>query len=528
MLATAEQEAICESHAQILRVKAFAGTGKTTTLQMLAARRPHERLLYVAFNKGIQVQAQQKFRAGNVTARTAHGLAFAHVGHVYGDVPRKLLQGSLKPFHVLPKLTKSVNAIPKAAHNLYGARVIEALTNYLVSADPELTVDHVSLGQTPIEKRFFDPRRVLMDAEAIWAQMQDVRSPLPIVHDGYLKLFQISQPRLPYDTVLFDEAQDTNPVTQALVEAQAGRKVYVGDEHQAIYAFRGARNAMALIQADESHCLTGSFRFGPAIAELANALLQAKGEEVRVEGLGPPSAVGLVNGKLPYTFLARSNSAIFNRAIQALDRNEAFALVGALYSYRFDLIEQTYRLSSGKPVTDPFLKSFASYEALMTYAEAMDDKEVASRCRLVNKYGPRIPALVRRIGEQARAYPDPSVKVVLATAHRAKGLEFPQVQLADDFMEFQNQKTGEWKNLRRADVRVQEEVNLQYVAVTRAQQMLQIGDRLNDFWRMTQERERRRLQALQDAIETATPAVTAANPAVAPSLRRRFADRLAT
>jgi L-asparaginase II len=46
--------------------------------------------------------------------------------------------------------------------------------------------------------------------------------------------------------------------------------IYVGDAHPAIYAWRGAVNAMQQLPLHESR-LTTSFRFGDAIADVANA-----------------------------------------------------------------------------------------------------------------------------------------------------------------------------------------------------------------------------------------------------------------
>ncbi len=43
-----------------LRIDAYAGTGKTTTLQLLAANTP-KRALYLAFNRSIALQAQGRF-----------------------------------------------------------------------------------------------------------------------------------------------------------------------------------------------------------------------------------------------------------------------------------------------------------------------------------------------------------------------------------------------------------------------------------------------------------------------------------
>lgn len=501
MKATDEQIRVCTSNAQVMKIKAGAGTGKTTTLRGLAAQHRSDRILYLAFNKAIKEEAQGKF-VSNVRAMTAHGLAYSQVGKHYGNTPDKLLSGDLKPFHVLPGMGASLKSIPKNLHNLYGGRVIETIKTFLVSPSMEMAEEHLIAGGSPAERKYFAPYKILGDAQHLWESMQDLASPIPMTHDGYLKLFQLSEPDLGYDMILLDEAQDTNPVTQALVEIQDGRRVYVGDEHQAIYGFRGARNAMAIIRSDEDFLLTGSFRFGPAIANLANAILEAKGEqELRLRGLGPSSVLGVLPLRAPHAFIARGNTALFYRAVQALEHNEAFAFVGPLYNYRFDLIEQTYRLSIREPVSDPFLKAFASFEDLEAYAEAMEDREIKGRCKLVTRYGGRIPALVRSI--QARAGTFPSAKpfqVILTSAHRSKGLEFDQVQMADDFMDFFDDDQGVWKDFTQGSHQDLEEVNLQYVAATRAKKHLEIGAKLELFWQHSQEAARKLARAGQPAL----------------------------
>lgn len=483
MKPTDEQLVICDSHAHIMKVKAFAGTGKTTTLRGVAARNRDSKILYLAFNKAIKEEAQGKF-VGNVRAMTAHGLAYASVGKLYGNTPNKLAMGDLKPFHVLPVIQAGIRRIPALAHNLYGARVIEAIKNYLISPDVDLNDDHVVVGTSPAEKKSFARDRILDDAQTVWAAMQDLKSPMPMTHDGYLKLFQRDMPMLGYDMIMVDEYQDTNPVLQALVDIQSCRKIYVGDEHQAIYGFRGARNAMASAQADEEYVLTGSFRFGPEIAALANAMLDAKGETVALRGLGATSKLAAIPPGMAHTFIARGNAALFARAVAAVDKHEAFAFVGPLGNYRLDLIEQAFRLSNKEKVNDPFLKAFDTYEALEEYGEVMEDREVAGRCRLVNKYGKRVPALVGMISSRAGTYPSnpKGAHVILTSAHRAKGLEFPHVQLADDFMDFYDDELSMWKDLSQADARDREEVNLQYVAATRAQTTLEMGEKLQTFW----------------------------------------------
>lgn len=478
MRSTPEQEAIIGSKAAVLKVAAFAGTGKTTTLRGFAEANPGQRILYVAFNKAIQIEAAHKFPA-HVTARTAHSIAYGQFGHRYGAVSDKL-KGDIKAFHVLPHLASSIRTMPASVINLYGGRVIDTVKSFLVSSDQDFSVDkHVHVGDAPAERQYFDAKTILADARRIWELMQDLGSKVPMLHDGYLKLFQLSGRTLPFDIVLLDEAQDTNPVTQAIVDAQPGRKVYVGDKHQAIYGFRGATNAMAQIKADAEFHLTGSFRFGEAVADVANTILALKDEDVKLRGLGGPSELAVIARRAPHAYIARGNTALFHRAVFALQDEEPFAFVGELRNYRLDLIEDTHRLLKGDSPKDDFLRSFASFESLQEYAEAIGDKEVAGRCRLVVNYGDDIPRLVRLITEKALppVLPDSAPvnedrRVILSSAHRSKGMEFDNVKLANDYMDLLDEE-GKLIDLSTADSTTIEEINLQYVAATRARKALE-------------------------------------------------------
>ena len=69
---------------------------------------------------------------------------------------------------------------------------------------------------------------VVDDALKVWAQMRDPETQLRMSHDGYLKLWALQSPRLAYDIILLDEAQDTNPVTLGVVLAQK-RSTLVGE-----------------------------------------------------------------------------------------------------------------------------------------------------------------------------------------------------------------------------------------------------------------------------------------------------------
>ena len=85
-----------------LKINAVAGSGKTTTLiEYAKSRNPNSKILYLAFNKSVKNEAQQKFKSfklNNVEILTAHSLAYRNVieNHKFSD-----LQAELNPFEII-------------------------------------------------------------------------------------------------------------------------------------------------------------------------------------------------------------------------------------------------------------------------------------------------------------------------------------------------------------------------------------------------------------------------------------------
>ncbi len=79
---TKEQCDIINSTGDI-KINAVAGSGKTTTIIEYAAKRPKSsKILYLAFNKSVKLEAVRKFAdkgLDNVNIETAHSLAYKHI-----------------------------------------------------------------------------------------------------------------------------------------------------------------------------------------------------------------------------------------------------------------------------------------------------------------------------------------------------------------------------------------------------------------------------------------------------------------
>jgi hypothetical protein len=452
--------------APLIKAVAYAGCGKTTSLAALSHAHADKRGLYLAFNKSVQMEAQSKFPA-NVTCKTGHGLAYARFGRRYAHK----LTGGLRPSEV-------IRALGLAPDYLFARCVIDCVNGYCVSALGDFPTMAIAPDKTVKET----PERsklIAKTARDLWHRMVNPDDPVPMTHDGYLKLFQLSKPVLPYDFILFDEAQDANPVVTALVLDQPCSKVFCGDPYQSIYGFRGADDALKRIQTEHVYYLTHSFRFGPRVASIASALLREFFGETRpLVGHGFDTVVGNVDRDGPHAMLCRTNAQVFFEAAQASGRFARIGFVGGVNSYAFEKVLDAWRLSEGlfAEIKDPFLRDFDCFSDMQLYAEAAEDLECRMLVKTVETYADRIPALVTQIKACATDDLD-RARFVLSTAHKAKGLDLPHVILADDFRPLVNAKGP----IRDASELPPEDVRLMYVAVTRAVKTLQLNDVMHDF-----------------------------------------------
>ncbi|MET0963020.1 MAG: UvrD-helicase domain-containing protein [Noviherbaspirillum sp.] len=456
---TDEQRAVVESAAPDLVVNAYAGTGKTTTLRAYAAARPQQRMLYLAFNKVTASEAARSFPA-NVSCRTVHSLAYGAIGHRYRH---KL--GQLRPSDIM-RLYQGVTA---AMADL----LVRTLDNFMVSADDSIAVAHV-----PNELALSDRQQFAGAGERLWNDMQDPDKATPLPHDGYLKLYQLSRPALwrRHDVILLDEAQDTNPVTADIVFSQRCGKVLVGDRHQSIYGFRGSVNAMAMLPGAESHYLTQSMRFGAPVAQAATTLLRTmKGESHAIAGLGAMSATpGRVDRSRPYAIISRSNASVFAQAVQAIGQNKVH-FVGGVQNYLLGRLTDVHHIWSERKdlVRDAFYRDFDDFEALTLYGRETGDKEILSLVSVVRQYRATLPGLIATVTSAACEQAG-DADVLLMTAHRSKGLEFDQVLLDDDFQDLVDKKGK--PNMGALDAQAfEQEINLLYVAMTRARRALELN-----------------------------------------------------
>jgi hypothetical protein len=456
-------------------IEALAGTGKTSTLRMAAERMPERSFQFIAFNKAIATDAARSFPS-HVVCSTAHSLAFRSVGHAYShrlNGPRMKSHEISKRLHLHPFDVTVNGSSKRLAAGFLGGVVKRAIDVFCQTADREPGARHVPAQPGLDEPRIVDtddgpklmnvrgPNHMAMAAHIepairrYWADVMSTHGTFPYTHSQYLKQWELNDPRIGADVILFDESQDANPCMLSIVNQQVDAQlVFVGDTYQQIYTWNGAVNALDRAASGAPRTwLTHSFRFGPEIAERANWVLDGLDAPVKVVGAGPPGLVGRI--KDPDVVLSRTNASAVATALRELAGGRKVAIVGGA-SDVVAFSRAAEELKAGKSAWHPDLACFSTWDEVIEYVEFdPSGSELKLLVDLVEEFGADVI-----VGGLSQCSSERQADVILSTAHKAKGREWPSVRLDGDFPE--EAKSGD------------EDLRLLYVAATRAEVLLDV------------------------------------------------------
>ncbi|WP_343231894.1 UvrD-helicase domain-containing protein [Tahibacter harae] len=442
-----------------MKINAYAGAGKTSTLKMLANSTRHCGQ-YIAFNKAIVADTQGGFPA-NVDCSTLHSLAYRAIAPSYRGLTSKLT-GKINANELAQAFDLKQQAFgsdlilaPRSQAFLF----LDTVRRFAQSAETAILPEHVPShgalrAASPAIVRTVQAYAIA-GAQKLWDRMVSPTDLMPLGHDGYLKLWALSRPLIGADFILLDEAQDTNPVVLGVLADQEAQMVYVGDKYQQIYEWRGAVNAMDTIQTDATVELTMSFRFGQAIADLASKVLRQLGATSPIQG-NPKvrSHIGVVK---PGAVLARSNASTMNAVIEALNSGQAPHLVGGTNELKA-LLRGVVSLKAGQPCDVPDFFGFTTWAEVAEFARSEEGAYLLTFVNLVESLGER-----RLLWALGRTVDENRADLMISTGHKAKGREWKSVRLMDDFM--RSKPTALDRGNSGHDPA---ELRLLYVALTRA------------------------------------------------------------
>lgn len=489
MQLTSEQLAIINSIGDI-KINAVAGSGKTTTIIEYAKARPAtSKILYLAFNKSVKLEAQKKFAEQglhNVKVETAHSLAYREIVFRYNY---RVKENGYKT-HEIVDILGLQNTGDKHIEYV-AANHINKFVAYFCNSDKQKVQDlnyrDVVFDQEA--KAFVSSAYAYIEKQTRQFLAKMDKGEIEITHDFYLKKFQLSNPRLYYDYILFDEGQDASPAMLDVFFKQSATKVIVGDTHQQIYGWRFAVNSLEKANF-KTHNLSSSFRFSADIAKLAVDVLGWKNfvneeQQFSIEGKGTGK-----DNKVK-AIIARTNLGLLLKAIEFVIENKSVKHIyfeGNIHSYTYadegTSLYDVLNLYNKKPalIRDKLIAQMKSMEELEEYIEKTEDVQLKMMIEIVEEYGNDIPGILNLIKEKHVGNDEKhKAEMIFSTVHRCKGMEYDSIQIVNDFIT-QDKIEKQTKGTRTDDeinvAKLNEEINLLYVAVTRTKNLIHIPETL--------------------------------------------------
>lgn len=447
-------------------VRAVAGSGKTTTL-VEAFNRSRGSGLFLAFNKPIA----EELRRRGVNARTFHSLCF-------GPVMRFRKQGEVDK----PKVKELVAAsMDDDQHRIYGSFVARMLGfGRNAGLGTHLAPNSSDEWRRLIDHHDIEPESEEADLdEAISLCIEYLErcyAAPTIDFDDMLYLSVRDQIALPkFDFIFVDEAQDTNIIQREIIRKcckPSTRIIAVGDPAQAIYGFRGADSESMQLIADEFDCLdlplTISYRCPRAVVAYAKQWMDKiehapNASEGIVESLGSRWKPDLFrSGDL---VVCRTTRPLVALAFRMLREHRPVRIMGQEIGKSLTVLIRKMRPRS----LDHLVEKLALYSArecakLLLRKEEAKAEALSDRCAAIATMAEGCSTLAELDAVIERLFADKGVATVLATIHKAKGLEADRVFWLNSSLCPSPWARQPWQQ--------QQERNLCYVAATRAKQEL--------------------------------------------------------
>lgn len=483
---TKEQLDIVNSTGNI-KINAVAGSGKTTTIiEYAKARSLSSKILYLAFNKSVKIEAIKKFAERgifNVQIETAHSLAYKYIVLANNY---KLKAQSYKTHEIVALLGIKGNGEKLSEYIL--ANHINKFISYFCNSNKSRVreLNYLDVVTDPKAKAFVSTfyDYILKHTRAFLNKME--KGEVEITHDFYLKKFQLSNPKLNYDYILFDEGQDASAAMLDVFLKQRATKVIVGDTHQQIYGWRYAINSLEKADFKTYH-LSTSFRFSQDIANMAMEVLKWKklmNEESSSKIIGNGTSEKIKSKAV----IARTNLGLLLKAIVYVTERKKVKSIyfeGNINSYTYadegaslydvlNLYNQKHHL-----IKDMLIKQMKNIGDLEEYINKTEDVQLRMMLDVVKEFGNKIPGIIKAIKEKHIDNKE-DAEMIFTTVHRCKGMEYDAIQLVNDFI------TKEKVEKHAKDIHIDnftiaklnEEINLLYVALTRTKYSIHIPETL--------------------------------------------------
>lgn len=447
-------------------VKAVAGSGKTTTLVELIKRLAGSSI-FLAFNKPI---------ATELAARGVNGRTFHSVG---ASAINRARLGKLD----VDKMWKLINEFfTEEDQQMYGS-FCKKLVGFakqigmhaMVEESPEVwneIIDHQ--GMTLDHDRANYQRGIDLASRLLRASNEANTFDFDdMIYWPVLKGLTMEK----FDNVLVDELQDTNAIQIELIRKMmhsTSRFFGVGDPSQAIYGFRGADSDSMQKVAHAFNAkefpLSISYRCGKSIVNEARAFCShIEASPNAQDGLVRDSNIDPLHFDPTDLVVCRTTAPLVKLAFQTLKAGVSCRIMGQDIGKGLKNLIKKMDVNTIDELRVA-IQTWSDRESSMARVKKQDSKAQAIEdqasaviffCDNLKETARTIQGLYNSIDA---LFTDQNHRVTFATIHRAKGLEANRVWWLNS-----SKQPSKWA---KKDWEIQQEVNLQYVAATRAKSEL--------------------------------------------------------
>jgi len=504
-------------------VSAVAGSGKTTTLLNALKLIPsNKRVLFLAFNKSIAKEIQERIpNVPNVHVKTVHGFGYSSLLQdysidIFSGKYSKMIREIFEFIHTsnldVIKDYKFSGSDMKLVYEMEVDWVGEEIDNkksYLSRVVQLCDLGRLNLIDTDNRVKGIDELNLIAKKHNVELQNGECFRAWNLIQLGmsyFAKMDFTDMIFLPikfnvkvkqYDIVFIDECQDLNACQRTLmqkaIKPNTGRFVAVGDPAQAIYGFAGADSdsfkKLCAIKNTIQLPLSVCYRCGKNIIAKAKKIIShieafdgAKDGEVKEDcKLADISDSDMV--------LCRQTYPLVRLCLKFLSEGKKARIMGGdIGRSLIKMVEDTKRKREEWSLENMFNRIYADLEKVkksimrkeglnsdeatetQTYETA---KEKISVIEMLSKNADKPSDLIAKID---LIFSDNNKEgIVLSTIHKSKGLEADNVFIIHP--ELMPSKFAE------QDWEIQQEENLRYVAYTRAKNVLAFIPKSNfDAW----------------------------------------------
>ena len=444
---------------KVISIQAFAGTGKSTTMKHLIIKNSDKKILYLSFNNVLANDMKKRLlHCENVDSMTIHAFALQEM--------KTLLNYNIETGKLPDNEISNVLNLNMDVSKL---KIIKDKLNQFCNSSKYIVTDK--------------------QIKLLWNYINSKKN-LPLSHDIYLKMFQLSKRVINYDIIIVDEAQDVTPCILSLIMNQKNAvRIFIGDIHQQIYSFRYVCDPFFSIKnyVDEEFSLTETFRFGKTLANMTSKFLSFFKKETnyihssRIHDTNIHHFESLDALPRNTVVICRTNKSLFKIVYNlVMQSNKNIFVLGKDINIDKEKNITNILLNIKNSENFPFqtnnkLNIFNNYDDVKSHFTKIDNRKWLQRLSFFEEYG---YSLIEFWIKLDKCIVDRNeADIIISTTHQTKGMEFDNVCLSNDYIVFKFNDEGKI----RCQVWDYETYNLIYVAITRAKHNLYINKELSKW-----------------------------------------------